>query len=126
MAFALVGAVFGMLGVMAGAFGAHALRGTLPPDLLTVFETAARYLLAHGVALVAVSALEPRVPGTGIRLAGWAMAAGVVVFSGSLFALSLSGVRTWGAVTPIGGALMIGGWALLAASVARPGGGRAA
>jgi len=117
--FAVVGALFGMLGVMAGAFGAHALRGVLPPDLLAVFETAARYQVIHAVALVTLAALEPRVGGRGLAAAGWAFVAGVGVFSGSLYALALSGARAWGAVTPLGGLLLIAGWALLAGAVAR-------
>jgi uncharacterized membrane protein YgdD (TMEM256/DUF423 family) len=78
-------------------------------------------MLAHGVALVGLAALEPRWGGRGLSAAGWAFILGVVVFSGSLYALALSGVRAWGAVTPVGGLFLIAGWALLAASVARGG-----
>lgn len=120
MIFGLLGGVFGFLGVLAGAFGAHALRGTLPPDLLAVFETGARYQLAHAVALLAVAALGPRLAGRALAITGWAFTAGILVFSGSLYALALTGVRAWGAVTPLGGLCFLAGWAVLAAAFARP------
>lgn len=113
------GAVLGFLGVAAGAFGAHALRARLEPDLLAVFETGARYLLVHAVLLVALAAVpEPRRPGT-IALAATLVASGAVVFAGSLFALALTGARLWGAVTPLGGVLLLAGWATLAVGFLR-------
>ena len=103
------GAVFGFVGVAAGAFGAHALRERLEPRLLEIFETGARYQLIHAVALVALSALRLEA-----RWTGWSWVIGVIVFSGSLYVLALTGVRAWGAVTPIGGVALLVGWASLA------------
>ena len=114
--FALLGAVFGFLGVAAGAFGAHALKSRLPAELLAVFETGARYQLIHAVALVALAGLSAQAAPGLLKAAGWCFTAGIVVFSGSLYALALSGVRAWGAVTPIGGLMLLSGWAALAAS----------
>jgi len=108
------GCVFSGLGAMAGAFAAHALRQRLPADLLTVFETGARYQIYHGLGLIAVAFAADRWPLAHADWAGWAFLAGIVLFSGSLYALSLSGYRALGAVTPLGGACFIAGWALLA------------
>jgi uncharacterized membrane protein YgdD (TMEM256/DUF423 family) len=110
-AFWVMGCLFGFLGVAAGAFGAHALRGRVPPDLLAVFETAARYQMYHALALLAASRVAARGGGTA---AGWLFAAGIVVFSGSLYLLALTGIRWLGAVTPIGGLAFMAGWLLLA------------
>jgi uncharacterized membrane protein YgdD (TMEM256/DUF423 family) len=109
--FWVLGCVFGFLGVAAGAFGAHALRGRVPPELLAVFETAARYQMYHALALLAASRAAGRPCG---RLAGWMFAAGILVFSGSLYALALTGVRWLGAVTPFGGVAFLVGWCALA------------
>jgi uncharacterized membrane protein YgdD (TMEM256/DUF423 family) len=106
-----LGALSGALSVAAGAFGAHALKVRLAPDLLAVFETGARYQGLHALALLA-AAWGGRLP----RAAGWCFVAGTLLFSGSLYALALSGVRTLGAVTPFGGVLLLAGWLLLAAT----------
>src|SRR5436190_8620820 len=100
MSFGALGAVFGFLGVAAGAFGAHALRARLTPELLQVYETGARYQLIHALVLVGVALAAGRHAGTALTLAGWMFAAGIVLFSGSLYALALTGTRGWGAVTP--------------------------
>ena len=115
MPFGVLGAVFGFLGVAAGAFGAHALRGRLSPEFLQVFETGARYQLIHALALVLVALVAERRPGRLAAAAGWLFTAGIVLFSGSLYALALTGTRAWGAVTPLGGLCFLAGWALLAA-----------
>lgn len=110
---AVVGAVFGAIGVMAGAFGAHALRDRLEPRSLEIFETAVRYQMYHAFALLAAAWLIA----SGARQAGtaaWLFTGGVLIFSGSLYLLVLTGTRWLGAVTPIGGVLMIGGWLMLA------------
>jgi uncharacterized membrane protein YgdD (TMEM256/DUF423 family) len=109
MYFGVAGAILGFLGVAAGAFGAHALRGSLAPDRLEIFETAVRYQLVHALVLLTVPAL-------GSPAAGWAFLAGTVIFSGSLYLLVLTDIRWLGAVTPIGGVLMLLGWLLLAIS----------
>jgi uncharacterized membrane protein YgdD (TMEM256/DUF423 family) len=112
--FLVAGAISGFLAVAAGAFGAHALRARLPADLLAVWRTGAEYQLAHALALLAVGWLSARVPGGATTAAGWFFVAGTVLFSGSLYALALTGVRGLGAVTPLGGLAFLGGWAALA------------
>jgi uncharacterized membrane protein YgdD (TMEM256/DUF423 family) len=115
--FAVLGALSGFVAVAAGAFGAHALRLRLPADLLAVFETAARYQLAHALALFAAAWAVPRGAAAATRAAGWLFVAGTVLFSGSLYALSLTGVRALGAVTPFGGGCLLAGWLALAAGL---------
>ena len=117
--FGVLAALSGFLGVAAGAFGAHALRARLGADLLAIFETGARYQLIHALALVAVAVALERGPSRALTLAGWLFAAGQVVFPGSLYALALSGVRVWGAVTPLGGLCYLAGWLSLAVGFAR-------
>lgn len=112
--FWMLGCAFGLLAVAAGALGAHALRARLGPDLLAVWETAARYQMYHALALLAVAMAAGRWPGGGWGLAGWLFTAGIVVFSGSLYLLAFSGVRWLGAITPIGGVCFLAGWVALA------------
>ena len=112
--FFALGAASGALAVAAGAFGAHALKARLPADLLAVFDLAARYQMLHALALLAAAWAVSRWPGLPARGAGWCFVGGTLLFSGSLYALALSGVRALGAVTPIGGVLLIAGWLLLA------------
>jgi uncharacterized membrane protein YgdD (TMEM256/DUF423 family) len=115
MLFVRIAAVFGFLGVGLGAFGAHALKARLSAEMLVIWHTGVLYHLVHAVALLGVGALGSRASGTGSALttAGWAFTAGIVVFSGSLYALALSGVRMLGAITPLGGASFLVGWAAL-------------
>lgn len=108
------GAALAALAVMAGAFGAHALKERLTPDMLTVWETAARYHMYHALALLAVSYAGSRWPTRLAVTAGWLMVAGIVLFSGSLYAMALTDVRILGAITPFGGLCMIAGWICLA------------
>jgi uncharacterized membrane protein YgdD (TMEM256/DUF423 family) len=117
--FFALGAVLGGLGVAAGAFAAHGLRDRLTPDLLVVFETAARYQMYHALALVGVAWACGRWPGTMTVAAGWCFVAGIAVFSGSLYVLAFSGVRWLGAVTPLGGVAFLLGWTLLAVAALR-------
>ena len=117
--FAGLGALSAFLAVAAGAFGAHALRGRIAEDLLPVFETGARYEMFHALALLAVGLWARRDPGRALCVAGGAFAAGTVLFSGSLYALALTGTRSFGAVTPFGGAAFLIGWAALAWAAAR-------
>ncbi len=112
--FFIIGALLAALGVGAGAFGAHALRARLTPELLTVFETGVRYHLIHALGLLAVAWAAARWPGQATHAAGWLFLAGIVLFSGSLYGLSLSGVRALGAITPLGGVAFIAGWLTLA------------
>jgi uncharacterized membrane protein YgdD (TMEM256/DUF423 family) len=112
--FGVLGALLAAAAVAAGAFGAHGLRGRLAPELLEVFEIAARYQMYHALALLAVEWVAARTPGAAASLAGGLFVAGIVLFSGSLYLLSFSGARWLGAVTPLGGAAFLGGWLALA------------
>lgn len=108
------GAGLMFLAVALGAFGAHGLKNVLDAERLAIFETGVRYQAYHALALLACAWVLDRFPG---RLPGAAAACflgGILIFSGSLYALALSGVRRWGAVTPLGGLLFLAGWALLA------------
>ena len=109
-----IGAILAALGVAAGAFGAHGLRARVGPEMLAVFETGVRYHLIHALALLAVAWASTRWASAAIRGAGWLFVVGIVLFSGSLYVLCLTGVRALGAITPFGGAALIAGWLLLA------------
>jgi uncharacterized membrane protein YgdD (TMEM256/DUF423 family) len=123
--FLTLGALSGFVAVAAGAFGAHALRARLTPDLLAVFETGARYQMYHALALLAVALLALPAADTPsetwVRAAGWCFVAGTVVFSGSLYVLALTGTRWLGAVTPLGGVAFLAGWLCLALAARRLG-----
>jgi len=110
----LVGALLGFVGVALGAFGAHGLKARVSPEMLEIFRTGAHYQLVHAVVLLVVGALEGRLEARWARTAALLFTAGVVVFSGSLYALVLTGVRQLGAVTPLGGVLLLSGWLMLA------------
>jgi uncharacterized membrane protein YgdD (TMEM256/DUF423 family) len=111
-----LGSVSAFLAVAAGAFGAHALRSRLSPESLAIFETAARYQMYHALALLAVSWAATRWTGSLTQWAGWLFLSGTVLFSGSLYALALTGVRSLGAITPLGGVAFLAGWICLALS----------
>jgi uncharacterized membrane protein YgdD (TMEM256/DUF423 family) len=112
--FVTLGALSGFIAVGAGAFGAHALRARLAPDMLAVFETAARYQMYHALALVLVAWVATRWPGSFAVYAGWLFVAGTLLFSGSLYLMALTGIRWLGAITPLGGAAFLAGWVALA------------
>ncbi|MDX2220318.1 MAG: DUF423 domain-containing protein [Burkholderiales bacterium] len=113
--FLTLGALNAMLCVMLGAFGAHALKARLGPELLATWHTAVQYHFFHALGLLAVGMLLRQMPDArGVVWAGWLMLVGVLLFSGSLYALCLSGIRTLGAITPLGGVAFIAAWALLA------------
>jgi len=109
-----VGSGYGFLAVAFGAFGAHALRSRLSPELLAIYRTAVDYQFYHALALLAVGVLAASRPSPQLNYAGLCFATGVLLFSGSLYGLSLTGIRAFGAITPIGGLLFLVGWALLA------------
>ncbi len=114
--FVRLGALVGFLGVAFGAFGAHALRQRLDSRDLEIFETGVRYQMYHAFALLAAAWLATRVGPEGlglVRTAGWAFTAGILVFSGSLYALVLTQTRWLGAITPLGGVAFLVGWACL-------------
>ncbi|MFN0099042.1 MAG: DUF423 domain-containing protein [Gemmatimonadaceae bacterium] len=120
-----IGAISGALAVAAGAFGAHALRARLEPRLLEVFETAARYQMYHALALMLVG-VWIAVRGTTasgharlIHVSGWAFVAGTCLFSGSLYTMAFTGIRAFGAITPLGGVAFIGGWLMFAVAATR-------
>jgi len=115
--FAAAGALSALVAVAAGAFGAHALRTRLPPEMLAVFESGARYQMYHALGLLAVAWAATRWPVGPVRAAGWLFIAGTVLFSGSLYLLSITGHRGFGAITPLGGVLFIAGWASLAVGI---------
>ena len=117
--FAVAGAVAALIGVTVGAFGAHGLRDRLTPADLDIFETGVRYHMYHALGLFAVAWVASRWPSGATTIAGWAFIVGIVVFSGSLYTLVLTGQRWLGAVTPVGGVALIAGWAALGWAVLR-------
>ncbi len=112
--FFIVGSLSSFTGVALGAFAAHALKVRVAPDQLLIFETGVRYQMYHAFALFAVAWACTRWSGKLVNTSGWLFVAGKVIFSGSLYALSLSGVRWLGAITPVGGAGLLAGWLCLA------------
>ncbi len=112
--FFTLGSLSAFLAVALGAFGAHALKARLDADLLAAFEVGVRYQMAHALALLAVGWACTRWPGGAVTASGWLFVAGTVIFSGSLYALALTGTRWLGAVTPIGGVAWLAAWLCLA------------
>ena len=117
--FVMLGAIFGAMSVGMGAFGAHGLRsrvvdGSLEPRLLEVWETAAQYQMYHALEFLFVAWLATQGDSTATSVSGWAFVVGVAVFSGSLYTMTLTGLRWLGAITPIGGVAFIVGWIALA------------
>jgi uncharacterized membrane protein YgdD (TMEM256/DUF423 family) len=110
----VLGSLLAALGVVLGAFGAHGLKARVGPEHLVTWETAARYHLVHALALLATAWAASRWPGPAVSAAGWLFLAGVLLFSGSLYALVLTNARALGAVTPLGGLCFIAGWLALA------------
>jgi uncharacterized membrane protein YgdD (TMEM256/DUF423 family) len=120
--FGVAGALTGLMGVAAGAFAAHGLRGALRPELLQAFETGARYQLMHALALVLVALALDRPAGTrSLVVAGWCFTAGQALFGGSLYLLALTGAPAWGAITPLGGLGYMAGWIALGFGLLRRG-----
>ena len=117
--FICLGALSALCSVAAGAVGAHGLRARLDPDLLAVFETGARYQMYHALGLIGLGLAITRGPHPALTWAGVLFVVGTVLFSGSLYALSLSGIRWLGAITPIGGVAWLIGWAAMAWGVLR-------
>ena len=117
--FFCAGAIAAFIGVALGAFGAHSLRAKLTPDMLAIFEVGVRYQMYHAMALIGVAWATNRWPEASLNGAGWCFIAGIVVFSGSLYILSLTGIRWLGAITPIGGLAFLAGWAIMIWSLNR-------
>ncbi|BAZ84719.1 DUF423 domain-containing protein [Dolichospermum compactum] len=114
--FLTIAAIFGGLSVAGGAFGAHALREKISARALEIFDTGSRYQMYHALALVLVAILISHLenPPRTLLVSGWLFMIGVVIFSGSLYALSLTGIKSLGAVAPLGGLALMLGWAALA------------
>ena len=112
--FFIVGSLLGCIGVLLGAFAAHALKGQLSADRFMVFEVGVRYQMYHAFALLAAAWAYSKWPRTTLKASGWLFIVGTVLFSGSLYAMSLTGVRWLGAITPLGGVAFAIGWLCMA------------
>lgn len=118
--FLVIGALACMLAVLLGAFGAHALRAKLSPDMLAIYQTGVQYHFWHALGLLAIALAIAHFPAaTALKWAGWLMLAGIVVFSGSLYVLAATGLRWLGAITPLGGTAFILAWAVFAWAILR-------
>lgn len=118
--FLMLAAFFGFTGVALGAFAAHGLKSKLTPEYLAVFQTGVHYQMLHALALFGVALLSAHIGGTLVSLAGWAFTVGSLLFSGSLYLLTLAGLGV-GIITPIGGLFFLIGWALLLVAAFRLG-----
>lgn len=112
--FLILGSLSAFVGVALGAFGAHTLKAKMNPEMLAVFETGVRYQMYHAIGLFIVSWVLSQWPQANAGIAGWLFVGGTVLFSGSLYILALTGIRGFGAVTPIGGLMFLAGWLWLA------------
>ena len=118
--FLVIGAIAMLAAVALGAFGAHALKSQLAPDLLAVYRTGVEYHFYHALGLLAVGLTAQRLPDSNwLRASGWLMLAGIVIFSGSLYLLAVTGVRAFGAVTPVGGVAFMLAWVMFAVAVVK-------
>lgn len=116
----MTGAIMAMLAVVTGAFGAHGLKKILDEDMLTVYKTAVDYHFIHAVGLLIIGVLMKQFPQAGLlSWSAWVMFTGILLFSGSLYALSITGISKLGMITPVGGLLFIIGWLLLAIGIYR-------
>jgi uncharacterized membrane protein YgdD (TMEM256/DUF423 family) len=118
--FLVLGGLAALAAVVLGAFGAHALKDRLPPEMLAVWRTGTEYHFYHALGLIAVGLVAAQLPGSALlKWSGWLMLAGIALFSGSLYLLASTGTRWLGAVTPVGGTAFIAAWALFVAAVLR-------
>ncbi|MCD5971290.1 MULTISPECIES: DUF423 domain-containing protein [Pseudomonas] len=120
--FLMLAAFFGFTGVALGAFAAHALKNRLSPEYLAIFHTGVLYQLIHALAILGVAVLAAQLPGRLMTWAGFSFALGIVLFSGSLYLLTLTGISKLGIITPFGGLAFLVGWALLGLTAWRLGG----
>ena len=114
--FLTIAAIFGGLSVAAGAFASHALKERLSERALEIFETGAKYQMYHALALLGVALLLSQEAQTPLIVAGFAFVTGIIIFSGSLYGLSFSGIKWLGAITPLGGVAFLVGWGCLASA----------
>ncbi|WP_372795922.1 DUF423 domain-containing protein [Pontiella sp.] len=119
--FLSLGAVSGAIGVILGAFGAHGLQDRLTEKLMKTWQTGVEYQFYHTFALLVIGLLALKFQSGLLTSSGWSFVAGILLFSGSLYALSLSGITKLGAITPIGGLFFIAGWILLTLSILKTG-----
>ncbi|MFH0783653.1 MAG: DUF423 domain-containing protein [Pseudomonadota bacterium] len=117
--FLIIGALSAFTGVAAGAFGAHGLKSRLSPEMLLVFEVGVRYQMYHAFALLMSAWMVSKWPSSLITTGGWLFVVGTLLFSGSLYLLSMSGIRWLGAITPLGGLAFLAGWICIAWGVWR-------
>lgn len=117
--FFVSGAIAAFIAVALGAFGAHSLRTRLTPEMLNIFEVGVRYQMYHAFGLIVVAWAKTRWPEANLNAAGWAFIVGIIIFSGSLYLLSITDTRWLGAITPLGGLAFLAGWAILVWSIAR-------
>lgn len=114
----IIGCIMMFLAVALGAFGAHALKKKLNADMMKVYETGVQYHIAHGLGMLVVGTLGHSLTHSTLAVtAGWLLFVGIILFSGSLYILSLTGVRKLGAITPLGGLAFIAGWIVLLVAV---------
>ena len=118
-AYIVLAALFGFTGVALGAFASHALKSQLSAAYLAVFQTGVQYQMLHALALLGVALLSLHRPGRLLTVAGALFVVGILLFSGSLYLMAATDARWLGAITPLGGALLIAGWVALAAAVLR-------
>jgi uncharacterized membrane protein YgdD (TMEM256/DUF423 family) len=112
--FVVLGSISAFLGIALGAFGAHVLKGKISEEMLAVFETGVKYQMYHALALLALAFAQLHWPEARLELCGWLFAAGIILFSGSLYALALTGIKFLGIITPFGGLCFLAGWAWFA------------
>lgn len=116
----LLGSVNMAVSVILGAFGAHALKKKLTADMLAVYQTGVQYHMIHAIGLLIVGLIAGSVPMSPlVNITGWLLLVGIILFSGSLYALSLTGIRKLGAITPLGGLAFVAGWIVLACAFIR-------
>lgn len=115
----LAGAIFMSLTVLLGAFGAHALKNSLSPEMLAVYKTGVEYQFYHALGLLLIGLIGFQIDSKWLRWSGILLVAGIILFSGSLYALSISGIKTLGAITPVGGLSFVAGWICLAAGITK-------
>ncbi|MCY0875767.1 MAG: DUF423 domain-containing protein [Firmicutes bacterium] len=108
--FLVIGAVMAFLAVLLGAFGAHALRGKVTAERLASYQTGVQYQMFHGLALLVIGLWTSISPSHQLIIGAWCLVVGIVLFSGSLYLLTVTGVRRFGAITPLGGVAFLGGW----------------